>query len=90
VPSARVLPPSSCPGDICVSTVSPLPQLPNRLTRLTARLSQVITALLFTAGKLADLVILEQNLFEVAPRDIHAVRVMRTILEGSTVFERGS
>jgi hypothetical protein len=39
-------------------------------------------------GKLADLVILEQNLFEVAPREIHAVRVMRTILEGKTVFER--
>jgi hypothetical protein len=41
-------------------------------------------------GKLADLVILEQNLFEVAPREIHAVRVMRTILEGRTVFERGN
>jgi predicted amidohydrolase YtcJ len=41
-------------------------------------------------GKLADLVILEKNLFEVAPRDIHAVRVMRTILEGTTVFDRGS
>jgi hypothetical protein len=40
-------------------------------------------------GKLADLVILEKNLFEVAPRDIHSVRVMRTILEGRTVFERG-
>jgi predicted amidohydrolase YtcJ len=41
-------------------------------------------------GKLADLVILEKNLFEIAPRDIHSVRVMRTILEGRTVFERGS
>ena len=41
-------------------------------------------------GKLADLVILERNLFAIAPRDIHAVRVMRTILEGMTVFERGS
>jgi predicted amidohydrolase YtcJ len=40
-------------------------------------------------GKLADLVILEKNLFEVAPRDIHSVRVVRTILEGRTVFERG-
>jgi len=40
------------------------------------------------AGKLADLVILEKNLFEIAPRDIHRVRVMRTILEGKTVFER--
>jgi hypothetical protein len=41
-------------------------------------------------GQLADLVILEKNLFEVAPRDIHAVLVLRTILEGRTVFERGS
>ena len=40
-------------------------------------------------GKLADLVILEENLFEVAPREVHAVRVMRTILEGKTVFQRG-
>jgi predicted amidohydrolase YtcJ len=40
-------------------------------------------------GKLADLVILEKNLFDVAPRDLHVVRVMRTILEGRTVFERG-
>ncbi len=40
-------------------------------------------------GKLADLVVLEKNLFDVAPHDIHAVRVMRTILEGRTVFERG-
>jgi hypothetical protein len=41
-------------------------------------------------GKFADLVVLEKNLFEVALRDIHRVRVMRTILEGRTVFERGS
>jgi hypothetical protein len=41
-------------------------------------------------GKLADLVILEKNLFEVAPGEIHAVRVMRTILQGKTVFERGA
>jgi predicted amidohydrolase YtcJ len=39
-------------------------------------------------GKLADLVILEKNLFAVAPREIHRVRVMRTIVEGKTVFER--
>ena len=41
-------------------------------------------------GKLADLVVLEKNLFDVAPGDIHAVRVMRTILEGRTVFETAS
>jgi predicted amidohydrolase YtcJ len=39
-------------------------------------------------GKLADLVVLERDLFEVEPREIHAVRVMRTIVEGRTVFER--
>ncbi len=39
-------------------------------------------------GKLADLVVLERDLFEVKPREIHAVRVMRTIVEGRTVFER--
>ena len=39
-------------------------------------------------GKLADLVVLEKNLFAVAPGDLHGVRVMRTILEGQTVFER--
>ena len=38
-------------------------------------------------GKLADLVVLERNLFEVEPREIHAVRVVRTIVEGETVFE---
>jgi predicted amidohydrolase YtcJ len=41
-------------------------------------------------GKLADLVVLEQNLFAVAPREIHRVRVVRTILEGKTVYARGS
>ncbi len=40
-------------------------------------------------GKLADLVVLERNLFVVAPHEVHGVRVMRTILEGKTVFERG-
>ena len=39
-------------------------------------------------GKLADLVILERNLFEVQTDEIHAVRVMRTMLEGKTVFRR--
>jgi predicted amidohydrolase YtcJ len=39
-------------------------------------------------GKLADLVVLERNLFEVPPGEVHAVRVMRTLLEGRTVFRR--
>jgi predicted amidohydrolase YtcJ len=39
-------------------------------------------------GKLADLVVLEQNLFETPPEEIHSVRVLRTLLEGKTVFAR--
>jgi predicted amidohydrolase YtcJ len=39
-------------------------------------------------GKLADLVVLERNLFEVPPGELHAVRVVRTILEGKTIFRR--
>lgn len=39
-------------------------------------------------GKLADLVVLERNLFDVPHGDVHTVRVMRTILEGRTVFRR--
>jgi predicted amidohydrolase YtcJ len=37
-------------------------------------------------GKLADLIVLERNLFEIPPEEIHAVRVLRTVLEGRTVF----
>jgi hypothetical protein len=39
-------------------------------------------------GKLADLVVLDRNLFEVSPGEVHDVRVMRTLLEGRTVFRR--
>lgn len=39
-------------------------------------------------GKLADLVVLDRNLFAVPPSKIHAARVMRTLLEGRTVFRR--
>jgi predicted amidohydrolase YtcJ len=38
-------------------------------------------------GKLADLVVLEKNLFEIAPSEIHRVRVLRTLLEGKTVHQ---
>ena len=37
-------------------------------------------------GKLADLIVLERNLFETPPEEIHSVRVLRTLLEGKTVF----
>jgi predicted amidohydrolase YtcJ len=36
-------------------------------------------------GKLADLVVLDRNLFETPVRGIHSVRVLRTLLEGKTV-----
>ncbi len=36
-------------------------------------------------GKLADLVVLDRNLFETPVREIHNVRVLRTLLEGKTV-----
>jgi predicted amidohydrolase YtcJ len=39
-------------------------------------------------GKLADLVVLERNLFEVPADELHAVRVMKTMVEGKTVFQR--
>ncbi|MCL1983308.1 MAG: amidohydrolase family protein [Clostridiales bacterium] len=39
------------------------------------------------AGKFADLVILEKDLFKVAPKDISEVKVMATMVGGKFVFE---
>jgi predicted amidohydrolase YtcJ len=38
------------------------------------------------AGKLADLVVLDRNLFDLPPARIHEAHVVRTLLEGRTVF----
>ncbi|HEY0493610.1 MAG TPA: amidohydrolase, partial [Candidatus Dormibacteraeota bacterium] len=38
-------------------------------------------------GKLADLIVLDRNLFEVPTGEIHSVRVLRTLLEGKTVYQ---
>jgi len=40
------------------------------------------------AGKLADLVILDQNPFTMAPQKLRDLRVLETIKEGKTVFKR--
>lgn len=50
----------------------------NRLERETGSIE---------VGKLADIVVLERNLFDTPPAEIHSVRVLRTLLEGKTVFE---
>ena len=41
-------------------------------------------------GKLADLIVLDRNLFEIAAEEIHKARVLRTLLEGKTVFDARS
>jgi predicted amidohydrolase YtcJ len=39
-------------------------------------------------GKLADLIVLDRNLFAIPVTDIHRAKVLRTLLEGKTVFEQ--
>jgi predicted amidohydrolase YtcJ len=41
-------------------------------------------------GKLADLVVLEQNLFEMPPLEIHTVKTDMTVFDGRIVYERVS
>ena len=41
-------------------------------------------------GKLADLVVLEKNLFEVPPLELHSVRVDYTIFDGRIIFDRSA
>ena len=41
-------------------------------------------------GKRADLVVLEKNLFEISPLEIHAVGVDFTLLDGRVVYERAT
>ena len=41
-------------------------------------------------GKLADLVVLERNLFEVVPQDIHKTKVLMTVMNGRVTHEEVS
>lgn len=40
------------------------------------------------AGKLADLVVIDKNLFEMQPEDIHKTEVLMTISEGEIIYEK--
>ncbi|MGE0459977.1 MAG: amidohydrolase [Vicinamibacterales bacterium] len=39
------------------------------------------------AGKLADIIVLDRNLFEIPPEEIHTARVVWTLFEGRDVFQ---
>jgi predicted amidohydrolase YtcJ len=39
-------------------------------------------------GKKADLVVLDQNIFEIDPYSIHETEVLMTVMDGNVVFER--
>jgi len=43
-----------------------------------------------TPGKLADLVLLSDDIFTIAPEKIKGVRVVKTILGGKVIFDRGN
>ena len=39
-------------------------------------------------GKFADMIVLDQNLFEIDPKEIYGTQVLRTILGGEVVYDR--
>jgi predicted amidohydrolase YtcJ len=41
-------------------------------------------------GKKADLVVLDRDLFETGPYEIHQTEVLMTVMDGEVVFERPS
>src|SRR3974377_871883 len=42
-----------------------------------------------TSGKLADMVLLSEDIFAIAPEKIRDVHVMKTILGGKVIYEQG-
>ena len=38
-------------------------------------------------GKSADFIVINQNLLDISPLDIHKTKVLRTVLKGHTVYE---
>ena len=40
------------------------------------------------AGKKADLVVLDGNLFEADPYEIHKIAVVMTVMDGEVVYQR--
>jgi predicted amidohydrolase YtcJ len=41
------------------------------------------------AGKLADIIILDRNLFQIPPYEIHNASVVQTIFNGKIVYKEG-
>jgi predicted amidohydrolase YtcJ len=39
-------------------------------------------------GKLADLIVIDQNIFEVPITQVHRTKVLTTIIDGKVVYER--
>jgi hypothetical protein len=38
-------------------------------------------------GKSADFIVINQNILQVAPQEIHKTKVLRTVLRGHTVYQ---
>ena len=82
------------PGDTATAAWNPVERvdLPTMLAMYTINpawaLRQDRETGSIEVGKLADLVVLDRNLFAVPPERIHEARVVRTLLEGRTVYRR--
>ncbi|HYV44671.1 MAG TPA: amidohydrolase [Myxococcaceae bacterium] len=82
-------------------SMNPLEIIQAAITQRPVHLSEMIAAYTVTGawlarsegntgsievGKAADLIVLDRNLFEVPPADLHRVRVLVTLLEGRPVY----